>query len=224
MSETAESTAAPTPLTTDEFDEFMAADESILELSINDLIPTLYNYKQAKQLHQRFKLPFIRGMKKERMMSDLLNLRETTRLAQTIEHASTTAAASADATEHVTVDVDEEAQLLQAAQQVAESNAEEELIDPAENLDHTKAQHGAEMADLDAKFKKLEEEMNEMRGELSTVSTTSVPKSDFTEGMTRVNLRITQQALFTCRVLPNRWIKSSPSQVKQPSHLFLSLR
>jgi hypothetical protein len=35
MSETAESTAAPTPLTTDEFDEFMAADSQAL-LDFND--------------------------------------------------------------------------------------------------------------------------------------------------------------------------------------------
>jgi hypothetical protein len=50
MSETAESTARPAPLTEDEFEEFMAADESILKLSLNDFIPALYNYKQAKQL------------------------------------------------------------------------------------------------------------------------------------------------------------------------------
>jgi hypothetical protein len=49
----------------DEFDEFMAADETILELSLNDFIPTLYNYKQAKQLLQCFNLPFTRGMKKD---------------------------------------------------------------------------------------------------------------------------------------------------------------
>jgi hypothetical protein len=62
MSEIAESTAAPAPLTADEFDQFMAADETILELSLNDFIPTLYNYKQAKQLLQHFNLTSARQL------------------------------------------------------------------------------------------------------------------------------------------------------------------
>ena len=49
--ETSKSTAAPAPLTADEFEEFMAADKMILELSLNDFILTLYNYKQANADH-----------------------------------------------------------------------------------------------------------------------------------------------------------------------------
>ena len=45
-------------LTEEEFEEFMAADETILELSLNVFSPTLYNYKQAKQLLLRFHLQF----------------------------------------------------------------------------------------------------------------------------------------------------------------------
>jgi hypothetical protein len=42
---TAESPTKPIKLTWEEFEEFMVADETILELSLNDFIPTLYNYK-----------------------------------------------------------------------------------------------------------------------------------------------------------------------------------
>jgi hypothetical protein len=50
------------------------------------------------------------------------------------------------------------------------------------------------MADLDEKLAALEKEMNAMREEITNVTATSVAKSDFTEGIKKVNLRITQQA------------------------------
>ncbi len=66
----------------------MAADETILELSLNNFILTLYSYKQAKQLLLRFDLPFTR---KDRMMADLLHLRETTQRAQAAVEGSSAA-------------------------------------------------------------------------------------------------------------------------------------
>jgi hypothetical protein len=80
MSET-ERTTQRTPLTREQFEEVIAADETILELSLPDLDRLLYSYNQAKQLLLHFDLPFTKGMKKKRMMADLLAHRKETELS-----------------------------------------------------------------------------------------------------------------------------------------------
>ena len=193
MSETEGSPAKPTPLTEEEFEEFMEADETILELSLNDFIPTLYSYKQAKQLLLRFHLPFTRGMRKERMMSDLLNLCTTTQLA------TATVAASTDAASNPTdlhEDAEEEIIAARTAEQVEASNIEEELLHPSTTDVHqTKTDHGAEIAELDAKIHQLEKEMCSDIERVSTAKVLEFKETDFTEGLTNVNLRITKNEL-----------------------------
>ena len=187
MSKSAESASQLAPLTREEFEDFFYAIGTILDLSLPDFDATLYNYNQAKRLLLRFGLNFTRGMKKEHMMSDLIALYETSR------RENTSASASLPTTE--TDDTaDEETQLQIAAEQVAASDAEEALVEPTTDIEKTKAEHGAEMADLDEKLAALEKEMNMMREEMTNVTATSVAKSDFTEGIQKVNLRITQQA------------------------------
>ena len=196
MSETTKIPVQSTNYTKKEFDELLAAMDSIVEMDQADLDPTLYNYHQVKKLLHHFNIPFTRGMKKPAMMAALRNHRQRTIQAQAT--ATTALAPAPSTTNPVATDVDEATQLQIAAAQVNESNAEEELVDPAPDVELTKAVHGAEMEELDAKLAKLEEEMNEMWGELVNVSTASVEEfkaNEFKEGMTNVNLRITQQAL-----------------------------
>ena len=193
MSETAGSPTKPTPLTEEEFEEFMAADETILELSLNDFIPTLYSYKQAKQLLLRFNLPFFRGMRKERMMVDLLRLREDTRLAKV-------AAAASDDTSALDRDADDDAVEERIAtmteQQVTASNAEEELLHPSTaDVAQTKANHGAEIAELESKIDQLEKEMRADIESISTAKVRDFKDTTFKEGLTNVNLRITKNEL-----------------------------
>ena len=95
-------------------------------------------------------------------------------------------------TDDINKDADEERVQLETAQQVDTSNAEEELLHPAADVERTKANHGVEIAELDAKIKQLE---NEMRCDIASISAAKVlefKESDFKEGMTNVNLRITK--------------------------------
>ena len=189
MSETAESPTKPTPLTEEEFEEFMAADETILELSLNDFIPTLYSYKQAKQLLLRFNLPFFRGMRKERMMADLLRLRDETRTA-------TATAAASDVSGDANDDTDERRIETETALQVDASDKEEELLHPSTaDAALTKATHGAEIADLETKIEQLEKEMRSDIENVSTAKILDFKETEFKEGMTNVNLRITKNEL-----------------------------
>lgn len=141
MSET-ERTTQRTPLTREQFEEVIAADETILELSLPDLDPLLYSYNQAKQLLLHFDLPITKGMKKKRMMADLLAHRKETELARAT--ASTSASATMNNIQE-NDNAEEEAQLQITAQQVEASNAEEDLVKPTVDIEGTKAEHGAEI-------------------------------------------------------------------------------
>lgn len=171
MSKPAEKRAHPSNYTREEFKDVLAAIDSILDMDLVDLDATLYNYQQLKKLLLKFNLPWNKGMKKPTMMAALLAHREQTVAAS----LSTSAPVRTDPADDA---IAEETQLIIAAQQVAESDAEEALVDPPPNLDLTKATHGAEMAELDAKLAKIEEETNAMRGELrddiASVSAASV--------------------------------------------------
>jgi hypothetical protein len=128
--------------------------DSILYMDPADLDAMLYNYQQVKKLLLKFNLPFTKGMKKPSMMAALLVLREETNLAQAT--AASASATAAPTNTPMAVDVDEEGQLKIVAQQVNTFKAEEEdLVDPAPVVELTKAEHGAEMAELDAKFEKI---------------------------------------------------------------------
>ena len=121
-------------LTEEEFEEFMAADETILELSLNVFSPTLYNYKQAKQLLLRFHLQFTRGVKKERMMADLLLLQDTTQRARATEAAPTAAAANPKVNQE---DADDKPIETLTLEQVEASNAKEELLFPTSDVERS---------------------------------------------------------------------------------------
>lgn len=104
----------------------------------------------------------------------------TTRLAQVIDTAPTTAAAGADSS--TPDDTDEERVQLEIAQQVRTSNAEEETLHPTEDVESTKATHGAEITQIDARIEQLD---NKMRREITSVSAAKVlefKEGDFKEG------------------------------------------
>ena len=183
------------PLTTTEFDEVMAANESILELSPADLDPMLYSYNQTKQLLLRFNLPFTTGMKKKTMIAKLIALRAEAIEAEAAQANASTSASTTGNQSQRDNDAEEAAQLEIVAQQVEESNAEEAGMEPTVDIDQIRAEHGTEIAELDAKIQQLEQEL---RGDIATASAAAVKdfkQTDFKAGMTNVNLRITRNEL-----------------------------
>jgi hypothetical protein len=201
MSQTAEKprprklSASRGPLTTTEFDEVMAANESILELSPADLDPMLYSYNQTKQLLLRFNLPFTTGMKKKTMIAKLIALRAEAIEAEAAQANASTSASTTGNQSQRDNDAEEAAQLEIVAQQVEESNAEEAGMEPTVDIDQIRAEHGTEIAELDAKIQQLEQEL---RGDIATASAAAVKdfkQTDFKAGMTNVNLRITRNEL-----------------------------
>ncbi len=171
--------------------------DSIVEMDLPDLDETLYNYQQVKRLLLKFGLPWRKTMKKPARMAALRTYRE-----QQLAASASVPTTAPHPTDPADDTIDEAAQLLIAAEQVAASDAEEELLDPSPDVNLTKATHGAEMEELDAKLAKIEEEMNAMRAALrediadtSAASGLRFKENEFKEGMKNINLRITQQAL-----------------------------
>jgi hypothetical protein len=69
-------------------------------------------------------------------------------------------------------DADEERVATLTAQQVVASNEEEELLHPSTaDVAQTKADHGAEIAELESKIDQLEKEM---RADIESISTAKV--------------------------------------------------
>ena len=112
---------------------------------------------------------------------------------------------SNDAGTDTTTKAEEEAQRLIAEQQRAQSDAKEEQVDPID-VQRTREEHGAEIAELDSKIDQLEKEMSEsieqlemeMMEHIASVTTTCLldfKENEFKGGMDEVTLRITQHGL-----------------------------